>query len=246
MSTRGLFTSREERRHGGQLHFAEITVRAEPCIGESEVIVAQEVLKTLESVFGPDFDEERRCIHAAVACQIASINVGGQRPHAGSTPFHAEVVDLKLSGNGGKELSVFLLSVAGMDAIGKFLCDWEQEQSIVTSGEGDRQAANLMKADVFGPPASELMSPDMEALVERAAQAFAALDEEDLRIAVYQSTYIMLKVDLNAGWTEDEVRVRHRDLIEIPFDHYPDMQREACADALAGLPMRYKPRANQN
>jgi hypothetical protein len=33
------FTGRKEHRCGGLVHFAEVTVQAEPCLGESEVVL---------------------------------------------------------------------------------------------------------------------------------------------------------------------------------------------------------------
>jgi hypothetical protein len=123
------YTSRRAIRRGGSEHFAEVTVRAQPGVGPSEVVLSPEVLTHLREVFGPDFEHARHCVWAAVAAQIDSANVAGEMPHVGATSFHAEVIGVRVSGNAGREISGFLLSVAGMDAIGDYLEDWENTES---------------------------------------------------------------------------------------------------------------------
>src|SRR5207253_273455 len=123
-----VFTGRKEHRHEGRVHFAEVTVRAEPCPGGSEVVLSDDVLNTLREVFGTDFEHQRHCVWAAVSVQISTIHVAGEMPHAGATSFRAEVVEVRVSGNAGREVSEFLLSVASMSAIGDYLEAWENEQ----------------------------------------------------------------------------------------------------------------------
>jgi hypothetical protein len=126
------YTGRIELREllrGGGDHFAEVTVRAHSCVGPSEVIVSSAVLDYLREVFGSDFEHHRHCVWAAVAAQIATANVAGEMPHVGVTSFHAEVIEVEVSGNAGREVSGALLTSAGMRAIGRFLVDWERSQS---------------------------------------------------------------------------------------------------------------------
>jgi hypothetical protein len=122
------FTGRKEHRLGNLVHFAEVTVQAEPCLGESEVVLSEEVLDTLREVFGPDFEHQRHCVSSAVSVQLSTINVGSDFPLAGAASFRAEVVGVRVSGNVGREVSGFLFSVAAMDAIGDYLTFWEHEQ----------------------------------------------------------------------------------------------------------------------
>jgi len=49
-------------------------------------------------------------------------------PEVGATYFHAEIVSILVSGNAGLEMSGFLLSVAGKNAIITFLEDWISSQ----------------------------------------------------------------------------------------------------------------------
>jgi hypothetical protein len=128
------FTGRKEHRLEGLVDFAEVTVRAEPCLGESDVVLSEEVLETLRAVFGPDFEHQRHSVWSAVSVQLSTINVGGDYPLAGATSFRAEVVGVRVSRNAGREVSGFLLSVAGMDAIGNYLTAWERRQGSQTGG----------------------------------------------------------------------------------------------------------------
>src|SRR5436309_3423987 len=112
MEAQKLFTGRKQHRHEGQVHFAEVTVRAEPCLEETEVVWSEEVLDTLRGVFGTDFEHQRHCVWAAVSVQLSTINIGGDYPHAGASSFRAEVVGVRVSGNAGRQVSGFLLSVA--------------------------------------------------------------------------------------------------------------------------------------
>ena len=67
------------------------------------------------------------------------------------------------------------------------------------------------------------------------------LTEDDLRCAIYQSTYVLAWNDINDGLTGDEVRGRHEPAVQAAGRH-ADVAGVAVADALAGLPMRYKGR----
>jgi hypothetical protein len=122
------YTRRRTIRHAGEEHFAEITVRAEPIFGPREVVLSPAVLDYLRSVFGAGFEHARHCVRAAVLAQLGTADVAGEMPHVGQTPFQVEVVEVKVSGNAGRELSGALLSMAGMDAISAYLVDWENSQ----------------------------------------------------------------------------------------------------------------------
>jgi hypothetical protein len=122
------YTGRKSIWRDGQDHFAEVTVRAWPSEAPTEVALSTEVLEVLRSVFGEDFEAQRHNVRAAVAAQIDTSDVAGQMPHVGATSFHADVVRVRVSGNAGREVSGFLLSVAGMDAIGEYLVAWETSQ----------------------------------------------------------------------------------------------------------------------
>ncbi len=119
------YTSRRAIRQGGREHFAEVTVRAQPGVGQSVIVLSPAVLAHMREVFGPDFEHARHCVWAAVAAQIETANVAGEMPHVGATSFHAEVIGVQVSGNAGREISGALLSMAGMNAIGDYLEDWE-------------------------------------------------------------------------------------------------------------------------
>jgi hypothetical protein len=54
------FTGRKEHRRGDLVHFAEVTVQAEPCLGESAVVLSEEALDTLREAFGPDSEHHIR------------------------------------------------------------------------------------------------------------------------------------------------------------------------------------------
>ena len=225
------FTGRKEHRQGGRDHFAEVTVRAEPCLGESEVVLSEEVLDTLRELFGTDFEHHRHCVWAAVSVEISSIDVKGYYPHAGAASFRAEVVGVRVSGNAGRELSGFLLTGAGMDAISEYLTAWEQEQgppigraSFASLGTEDSRAGDALPSDY-----------------ECAWNIRDSLTEEDLRCAVYQTTYVLVRNALNEGLTEAGIRERYGSQTHTSTGH-AEMAREALDDALAGLPMRYKSR----
>lgn len=139
MDAQKLFTGRKDFRRDGQDHFAEVMVRAVPCPGESRVVLSPEVLDSLQQTFGADFEHQRHCVWAAVMVQIDTINVKGCFPHAGATSFEAEVVGVRVSGDAGRELSGFLLTLAGMSAISEFLIAWEDEQGAQGDRRGKRQ-----------------------------------------------------------------------------------------------------------
>ena len=216
MEAQRCFTGQKQHRHEGQVHFAEVTVRAEPCLGESEVVLSEEVLDTLREVFGNDFEHQRHCVWAAVSVQLSTVNVGGDYPHAGAASFHVEVVGVRISENAGREVSGFLLTVAGMDAIGEYLTVWENEQAPQTGGTSTAEEAP-----------------------ENPTACGIVLTEEDLRCAIYQSLYVLAWNDINDGLTGDEVRGRHEPSVRAAGRH-ADVAGEAVADALAGIPMRYK------
>ncbi len=136
------YTGRKDICRDGQDHFAEVTVRASPGQSPSQVTLSTEALEVLRSVFGADFDVQRHNVQAAVAVQIKVANVAGQLPHVGAMSFHAEVVDVRVSGNAGREVSGFLLSVAGMDAIGKYLVAWELSQEPERQSGKDKGGGN--------------------------------------------------------------------------------------------------------
>ena len=130
---RQCFTGRKEHRRGDLVHFADVTVQAEPCLGESEVVLSEEVLGTLREVFGPDFKHQRHCVWSAVSVQLSTINVAGDYPLAGATFFRAEVVG-RGAWNAGREVSGFPLSIAAMNAIAGDLTAWEHEQEPRSGG----------------------------------------------------------------------------------------------------------------
>ena len=130
MDTTRLFSYRRSHHHEGQTHSAEVTIRAEPCLGKSQVILSEEVLSTLHEIFGTDFEHHRHCLWSGVMVQIDVINVKGHYPHAGASSFQAEVVSVRLSGNAGREVSGILLTSAGMHAMGEYLGAWENEQQV--------------------------------------------------------------------------------------------------------------------
>lgn len=122
------YTGRKAIRRDGRDHFAEVTVQASPGEAPSQVTLSAEALEDLRSAFAADFEYHRHNVWAAVAVQIEIANVAGEMPHVGATSFHAEVLSVRVSGNAGREVCGFLLSVAGMDAIGEYLCAWEDDQ----------------------------------------------------------------------------------------------------------------------
>jgi hypothetical protein len=237
------FTGRKEHRRGGLVHFAEVTVRAEPCLGESEVVLSEEVLDTLREVFGTDFEHQRHCVSSAVLAQLATINAYGEYPHVGATPFRAEVVGVRVAGNAGREVSGFLLSVAGMDAIADYLTAWEHEQEPRTGGASS--APNAPEGSDSGaalPPEDDVRCAVLQTTQLRAwNDVIDGLTEDDYRCAVYQTTYVVARNEINDGLTEDEIRGRYVRVMQAAGRH-ADVARDAVDDALAGLPMRYKSR----
>jgi hypothetical protein len=128
------YTGRKAIWRDGQEHSAEVTVRASPGPAPSRVTLSAAALEDLRLAFGADFDYQRCNVHAAVGVQINIANVAGQMPHVGATSFHAEVLRVRASGNAGREVCGFLLTVAGMDAIGEYLCAWEDDQDSKADG----------------------------------------------------------------------------------------------------------------
>ena len=80
-----------------------------------------------------NFEHQRHCVWAAVAVQIDIANVAGELPRVGASRFRAKVVVVRVSGNAGREVSGFLLSVAGMNAVAAYLCEWEASRAGVAS-----------------------------------------------------------------------------------------------------------------
>ena len=120
------YTGRRSTRRDGAEHWAEVTVRASATAGETAVTLRPAVLDQLRATFGADFEHQRHCVWAAVAAQIDTANVAGQMPFVGANRFHAEVIDVRVSGDAGRKTAGFLLTMAGMDAIGAFLEAWEE------------------------------------------------------------------------------------------------------------------------
>ncbi len=132
MASLACFIGRKEHRHEGRGHYAEVSIRAEPCPDESQILLSEAVLSTLREVFGSDFEHQRHCVRSGVAVQIDLVNVSGEMPHAGNARFRAEVVEVRVSGDAGREISGCLLTVAGMDAIAAYLVAWENQQRALT------------------------------------------------------------------------------------------------------------------
>jgi hypothetical protein len=193
---------------------------------------------TLQEVFGADYEHHRHCVSSAVSAQLATINTAGRYPHAGVTSFQAEVVEVRVSGNAGCQVSGFLLSVAGMDAIAGYLTAWEHEQAAGTGGVSsapDEPAASSPHAAL--PPDDALRCADHESTQARAwDDVIGGLTEDDYRCAVYQTTYVGARNDINDGLTEDEIRGRYAGVIQAAGRHAA-AARAAVDDALAGLPM---------
>jgi hypothetical protein len=121
-----MYTGYSSIRRDGKDHFAEIVVQASPSQAPSLVTLSAKALDDLMAVFGEDFDYHRHNVWAAIAAQIGTANVAGHMPHVGAMSFHAEVLSVRVSGNVGREVSGALLTMAGMDAIGKYLVAVEQ------------------------------------------------------------------------------------------------------------------------
>jgi hypothetical protein len=78
----------------------------------------------------------------------------GLQDHAviGTGGGAAEAIRIQVSGNAGREVSGFLLSVAGMDAFGEYLCAWEDSQDGKgDQGEGDQDEVETREKGHFGP-----------------------------------------------------------------------------------------------
>jgi len=120
------YIGRKDIRRDGRDHFAEITVRAGPSQTPTHVTLSAEVLEIIRSVFGEDFEYQRHNVWAAVAAHIdIATRYTAEMPCFGATSFQAEVVRVRVSGNAGREVSGFLLSVAAMNAILEYLEAWK-------------------------------------------------------------------------------------------------------------------------
>ena len=122
------YTGQTSMCRDGCDHVAEVTVRARPRDGPSEVLLSATVLEHLREVFESNFEHHRHCVWAAVAVVLAHAEDAEGMPHLSTSTFLAEVIDVRVSGDAGRELSGFLLSVAGMHAIADWLEAWEDEQ----------------------------------------------------------------------------------------------------------------------
>jgi hypothetical protein len=176
------------------------------------VVLSKGVLDTLREVFGDDFEHQRHCVWAAVSVPLSTLKMAGDYPHAGAASFRVEVVRVRTSGNARRDVSGFLLTAAGMDAIGQYLTAWNDEHGPPTGG---------------GSSAVEARASPI------------ALTEDDMRRAIYQSTYALAWSDINDGLTGDEVRGRYEPSVRAAGRH-ADVAREALEDALAGRPPRYQ------
>ncbi len=238
MGAQRIFTGRKEHWHEGHRHFAEVDVRAEPCLGESRVELSPEVLSTLRAVFGPDFEHQRHCVGSAVSAQIATANVAGEMPLAGAACFEAEVVGVRVSNNAGREFSGFLLTAAGMRAIGEYLEEWENEERVrraATRVEPDTRTATGEAEEAPARKPVEPASPGDTELVSLAELP----SEDDLLRAAYQTCYVLARNDIADGKAEAEIRARFLS-IAAASSAYSIAAREALEDALAGRPMQTK------
>jgi len=237
------FTGRKDHRRGDLVHFAEVTVQAEPCLGESEVVLSEEVLDTLREVFGPDSEHQRHCVWSAVSVQLSTINVAGDYPLAGATSFRAEVVGVRVSGNAGREVSGFLLSIAAINAIAGYLTAWEHEQQPRTGGVSSApdEPEDSNPAAALPPEDDYRCAVHQSTRVPAWNDAIGGLTEDDYRCAVYQTTYVGARNDIAGGLTDGDIRARYARVIQAAGRH-ADVAREAVDDALAGLPMRYNSR----
>ena len=235
MAAQRLFTGRNEYRHAGRVHFAEVTVRAAPRLGESQVELSAEALNTLREAFGADFEHQRHCVWSAVSAQIATANVAGKMPLAGATSFRAEVVGVRFSPDAGRDVSGFLLSAAGMNAIADYLEAWENEQVVRTGGMVDRRAEREDTNEA--PEASAMTAP-----VPSGAVDTHLVNRTDLRSwddtlhAACRIYYRLIRRKIDEGRTEGEIRAQCLSstqgdgAIAVAF-------RAALENALAGRPL---------
>lgn len=126
------YTARIVRRTelpNGRIHSASVSILAAPCPGETNVVVADPVLRKLAEWFGPHFDHGLHCVSDARA-QIAMANIAGEMPFVGRTSFCVEVVDVELDSELDWQQSGWLLSMASMDAIAEYLLEFERWRSL--------------------------------------------------------------------------------------------------------------------
>jgi hypothetical protein len=127
-----MYTGRKSIWRGGQELFAEVTVEASPCQGPTQVTFSAAALEALRNVFGADSEAQRQIVQAAVAVQIANANAARVMFGGASTSFHVEVVFIRATPAAGREAGA-LLSIAGMNAMGDCIKNWEQSHK----GEGE-------------------------------------------------------------------------------------------------------------
>jgi hypothetical protein len=152
-------------------------------------------------------------------------------------------VGVRVSGNAGREVSSFLLSVAGMNAIADYLTAWEHEQEprtgAVTSAPDEPEDSD--PGAVLPPEDAYRCAVHQSTRVPAWNDAIGSLTEDDYRCAVYQSTYVAARYDIADGLTDGDIRGGYVRVIQAAGRH-ADVAREAVDDALAGLPMRYTSR----
>ncbi len=152
-------------------------------------------------MFGTDFNHQRHCIDVAVWAQISTIIVKGQMPLAGATSFRAEVVELRISGNAGRDLSALLLTVAAMDAIGEYLVTWETEERARSGGIVDQIAQPPGKSEDLPTSTTNAAEPDGLG-GSRLVNPFERMSEHELLDVVYQTCYIMVRSEIESGATK--------------------------------------------
>src|SRR5262249_17047481 len=115
---------------------AEVTISATPTADDSSVKLLAPADTVLRETFGPDADFlTGSCIIAGIRAQRGSASVAREMPRAQQSAFTVQVIGIRVSGNAGRERSGFLLTVAAMDAIGKFLVAYESSVQIGVGSE---------------------------------------------------------------------------------------------------------------
>lgn len=108
--------------------FAEITIKAKPCDGETHVVFSDSALRALRELYGEDSDHYRDIVRSAIVYPFMAANIEGGAPHVGATTFEAEVSEIKASRDAGRESNDILLTLAGIRATSAFVIRWEAEQ----------------------------------------------------------------------------------------------------------------------
>ncbi len=233
-----VFTGRNEYRLAGRVHFAEVTVRAEPRLGESRVELSAEVLSTLREAFGSDFEHQRHSVWAAVSAGIATANLAGKMILAGATSFRAEIVGVRVSRHAGRSVSGFLLRTAGASAIAGYLESWKNEQMVRTGGRVDQRAQREGTSEALEASAMTASGPSVVVDTHLANQ-IELPSWDDTVHAANQILYRLARSGIGDRRTRGEIRsqflsITHDD--SVPAAAAPD----ALEDALDGRPMRIK------